>query len=131
TFTFRLLLLSACLHVMISCKEEVSHSAKAKTAAPAEAEVSTVTQEQAANSAKGIAHFESGLKAAEVENMPLAFEEFLEAAKVGHVYAQYNVGLMYEQGLGIGKDAKEAVHWYKESAIQGNSAAQFNLGVCF
>ncbi len=121
--TFRILLLSACLHVMISCKGEAS--------SPAHEEVSNSTQEETANSSKGVAYFESGLKAADVNNMPLAFKDFLVAAKAGHVYAQYNVGLMYEQGLGISKNAKEAVYWYKESAMQGNSAAQFNLGVCF
>ncbi|WP_277871382.1 hypothetical protein [Pseudotamlana carrageenivorans] len=35
-------------------------------------------------------HFEAALEAANVNNMPLAFEEFLEAAKEGHIYAQYN-----------------------------------------
>lgn len=122
-FAFRILLLSACLHVMISCKEEISNSVKEEASSPAKEEVSTST--------KGIAHFESGLKAANVNNMQLAFKDFLAAAKVGHVYAQYNVGLMYEQGLGISKNDKEAFYWYNESAIQGNSAAQFNLGVCF
>ena len=146
-FTFRILLLSACLHVMISCKsetaspvqEEVSNSIPEETtspvveetASPVKEEVVNSTPEVAANSAKGIAYFESGLKAADVNNMPLAFKDFLAGAKEGHIYAQYNVGLMYEQGLGINKNTKEAVYWYNESAIQGNSAAQFNLGVCY
>ncbi|MDO6761475.1 tetratricopeptide repeat protein [Tamlana sp. 2_MG-2023] len=63
--------------------------------------------------------------------MPAAFNDFTEAAKAGHVYAQYNLGLMYEQGLGTNKNLEEAVHWYRESSMQGNSAAQFNLGVCY
>jgi len=122
-FTFRILLLSACLHVMISCKGEASSPAKAEASSPAKEEVS--------NSAKGKTYFESGLKAANVNNMPLAYKEFLAGAKAGHVFAQYNVGLMYEQGLGISKNDKEAFYWYNESAMQRNSAAQFNLGVCF
>ena len=36
---------------------------------------------------------------------------------------------MYEQGIGVGKDEKEAFVWYNKSAMQGNSAAQFNLAV--
>ena len=122
-FTFRILLLSASLHVMISCKGEAS--------SPAKEEVSNSVKEEASDSAKGVAHFEAGLKAADVNNMPLAFKEFLAAAKAGHVFAQFNVGLMYEQGLGINKNVEEAFFWYNKSAMQGNSFAQFNLGVCF
>ena len=29
------------------------------------------------------------------------------------------------------KDQKEAVNWYVKSAAQGNTDAQFNLGVCY
>lgn len=122
-FTCRILLLSVCLHVIISCKGEASSTAQEEVASPA--------QEETTNVAKGIAYFESGLKAANENNMPLAYNEFLAGAKEGHMFAQYNVGLMYEQGLGISKNAKEAVYWYNQSAKQGNSAAQFNLGVCY
>ena len=38
---------------------------------------------------------------------------------------------MFEKGIGVGKDEKEAVVWYGKSASQGNSAAQFNLAVLF
>ena len=127
-FTIRILLLSACLHAMISCKGEASSTAKEVTNSPVK---EIANKEEASNSAKGIAHFESGLKAANDNNMQLAYNEFLAGAKEGHVYAQYNLGLMFEQGLGINKNEKEAVYWYNESAMQGNSVAQFNLGVCF
>ena len=38
---------------------------------------------------------------------------------------------MHEKGIGVAKDEKEAVVWYGKSAAQGNSAAQFNLGVMY
>ena len=38
---------------------------------------------------------------------------------------------MYEKGIGVGKDEKEAVIWYGKSAAQGNAAAQYNLGVLY
>lgn len=106
-FTFRILLFSACLLVMIAFTEE--------------------TQAQT----KGTAHFEAGIKASEANNMPQAFKEFLAAAKEGHANSQYNVAVMYEQGLGVSKNEKEAFFWYGKSAAQGNSGAQFNLGVLF
>jgi uncharacterized protein len=77
------------------------------------------------------ANFNAGLKAYEANNLPLAFKEFLIAAKAGHSDSQYNIALMYEHGFGVGKNEKEAVAWYEKSAIQGNSAAQFNLGVLY
>jgi len=39
--------------------------------------------------------------------------------------------MMYEQGIGVGKDEQEAVAWYGESAALGSSDAQFNLGVLY
>ena len=106
-FIIRTLLFSACLFIILACKEE--------------------TQAQT----NGIAHFEAGLKAINANNMPQAFQEFLEAAKEGYIDSQYNVALMYEQGLGVPKNEKEALFWYENAASQGNAAAQFNLGVLY
>jgi TPR repeat protein len=81
--------------------------------------------------AKENAHFEAGIAAYEANNLPLTYQEFLAAAKEGHADSQFNVALMYEQGIGVGKDEKEAVVWYGKSAAQGNAAAQYNLGVLY
>jgi TPR repeat protein len=35
---------------------------------------------------------------------------------------------MYEQGRGVAQNDREAVRWYREAAIQGDVAAQTNLG---
>ena len=76
-------------------------------------------------------NFEAGIAAYEANNLPLAYNEFLAAAKDGHADSQFNVALMYEKGIGVGKDEKEAVVWYGKSAAQGNAAAQYNLGVLY
>ncbi|MGB5618993.1 MAG: tetratricopeptide repeat protein [Desulfobacterales bacterium] len=81
--------------------------------------------------AKENANFESGIAACQANDLPLAYKAFLAAAKEGHADSQFNVTLMYEQGIGVGKDEKEAVVWYDKSASQGNAAAQFNLGVLY
>lgn len=106
-FILRILLFSVCLFIVLACKEETH----AQT--------------------NGIAHFEAGLKALDANNMPQAFQEFLAAAKEGHADSQFNVALMYEQGLGVSKNEKEAFFWYGKSASQGNAGAQFNLGVLY
>lgn len=57
-----------------------------------------------------------------------AFEYYQEAAKKGNMYGQYNLGLLYLQGLGVTKDSKEAFEWLRKSAEQGNREAQNQLG---
>ncbi len=42
--------------------------------------------------------------------------------------AQYAMGVLYENGFGVPKDAQQAVAWYRQAAEQGNSDAQYNLG---
>ena len=80
---------------------------------------------------QAVALFEAGIAALESNDLPLAFKEFLAAAEEGHADSQFNVAVMYEQGLGVGKDESEAVVWYGKAASQGNAAAQFNLGVLY
>ena len=42
--------------------------------------------------------------------------------------AQFNIGLIYEQGLnGVIKNPEKAYEWYKKSAAQGNQRAKFNI----
>ena len=72
-----------------------------------------------------------GIAAYEAGNLPLAMKEFRVGAETNDVNCQYNLALMYEQGMGVAKDEKEARIWYRKAAEQGNSNAQFNLGVLF
>jgi TPR repeat protein len=78
-----------------------------------------------------VAGFEEGIEAYQANNIPLAYKEFRAAAEDGHADSQFNLGLMYEQGIGVSKDEKEAIVWYRKSAVQGNAPAQFNLGVLY
>lgn len=78
-----------------------------------------------------VAGFEEGIAAYQANNLPLAYKEFRAAAEEGDADSQFNVGLMFEQGIGVGKDEKEAVAWYRKSAEQGNSGAQYNLAVLY
>jgi TPR repeat protein len=77
------------------------------------------------------AGLQEGMAAYEAGDLPLAYKEFRAGADKGEADCQYNVGLMYEQGIGIAKDEKEAVVWYRKAAAQGNANAQFNLGVLY
>ena len=78
-----------------------------------------------------MADFEKGIAAYEANDLPLAYKEFRASADEGHADSQFNVALMFERGIGVKKDEKEAVSWYLKSAEKGNGLAQFNLGVMY
>jgi TPR repeat protein len=46
----------------------------------------------------------------------------------GDPASQYNLGLLYEQGLGVEQRPDVAAFWYRAAARQGYALAQFNLG---
>lgn len=77
------------------------------------------------------AGLEEGVAAYQAGDLPLAFKEFSAVADTGNADGQFNVALMYEQGIGVAKDETQALSWYEKSAQQGNSNAQFNLGVLY
>src|SRR5258708_1935052 len=59
---------------------------------------------------------------------PTAMRLFRPFADEGDADAQFNLGLMYTDGLGVPRDYSEAVKWFQKAADQGNAVAQFNLG---
>lgn len=52
----------------------------------------------------------------------------LPAAEKGDASAQYNIGLLHHDGLGVKQNFVEAVKWFKKSAEQHYAEAQFSLG---
>ena len=72
-----------------------------------------------------------GLNQAVWADDALDFRQTLQLAEQGYAYAQYNLGVMYENGRGVRQDYAEAVKWYRQAAAQGFADAQFNLGVMY
>ncbi|MDA8760431.1 SEL1-like repeat protein [Amylibacter sp.] len=72
--------------------------------------------------------FEKGLKAAQAGDFITALKEWKPLAVQGHVKAQGNIGIMYQNGDGVIKDAVKAVKWFRLAAEQGDANAQYNLG---
>ena len=58
-----------------------------------------------------------------------AFDLALPVAKEGDAAAQTLIAELYERGLGIPQDAKEATEWYEIAAKSGNREAQFAYAV--
>jgi len=44
------------------------------------------------------------------------FDETMVAAKEGHAYAQFNLGIMYDKGIGVPENDAEAVKWFRKAA---------------
>jgi len=62
-------------------------------------------------------------------NFSEAARLFQKAAEQGDVRAQFNLGLMYNGGDGVARDAKQAVYWFQKAAEQGYADAQYYLGL--
>ena len=82
--------------------------------------------------------FQKGREAYERGDYATALREFRPLAEQGDAKAQYNLGLMYEEGkfdvhlgYGVPRDYAEALKWYRLSAEQGNALAQRNLGLMY
>ncbi len=60
-----------------------------------------------------------------------ALREIKSLAEQGNANAQYNLGMMYEQGSGILQDYKTAVKWYRLAAEQEDAGAQTGLGAMY
>ena len=56
---------------------------------------------------------------------------FRKAADQGNASAQLSLGVMYDKGQGVPRDAAEAVKWFRKAADQGNAEAQHNLGLMY
>ncbi len=71
----------------------------------------------------------SGARAYRDGDYATALTEFRALAMKGDPLAQYALGLMYTEGVGVSKDSESAVGWYDKAARQGLAQAQYNLAV--
>ena len=53
------------------------------------------------------------------------------AGDKGHITAQYNLGVCYEDGIGTEQDYAQALRWYELAAKNGNPDAMYSLGVMY
>lgn len=59
----------------------------------------------------------------------IAFEQWLPLAEQGDAVSQFNLGVLYLTGRGVGRDPSKAAQWYLRAAEQGEVNAQFNLAL--
>ena len=61
--------------------------------------------------------------------LPKDFKPLRILAEKGVARAQYELGRRYANGLGVEKNKKEAVEWYRKAALQGHAGGQYGLGI--
>lgn len=64
-------------------------------------------------------------------NYEKAAQWFEQAAVNGVANARYNLGVLYQQGLGVEKSDAYAIELYKAAASLGHPEAQYNLGIAY
>jgi TPR repeat protein len=52
---------------------------------------------------------------------------YQRAARDGNATALYNIGVLWEDGLGVAKDRNQAIEWYTKAAAAGNTSAKAAL----
>ena len=77
------------------------------------------------------ADFAAGLRAYEGKDYATAVKEWLPLAEAGDAASQFNLGLMYLDGVGVPQSDEKAVEWFRRSADQGYAKAQYNLGALY
>ena len=77
------------------------------------------------------AGFDDGMAAAKRGNYVAAYDIWQTLAERGDTRAQYNIGVLYDQGLGVPQNFAEATRWYRLAAERGHVDAQANLGYAY
>ncbi len=77
------------------------------------------------------ADFMEGWRAYQRGDFPVALQHWTRLAEKGDPVAQYNVGVMYDEGTGVRRDASKIVLWWRKAANQGHLRSQHNLALLF
>ena len=75
--------------------------------------------------------FEEGLKFFYDNDYANAAKCFIKAAGHGDAEAQFSLGNMYAEGLGVPQDEQQSISWFRKAAELGFAPAQVNLGVMY
>ena len=77
------------------------------------------------------AHYVTACSAMRAREYAHAYPGYLEAAHAGNLYAQFGLGVMYDEGRHVALDPIEAGKWFLLVAERGNPYAQHNIGLMY
>lgn len=70
----------------------------------------------------------SGIFSAQAEDLEAKFAETLTFAESGDLNAMFEVGQMYQFGMGVPESLADAVHWYDTAARNGHPGGAYQMG---
>ncbi len=76
-------------------------------------------------------NFQEGIEAFNNEDYATALAIWTPLAEDGDLNAMYNIGLIYDEGLGVETDKARALKWYLPPAADGDVAARFNVATIY
>ena len=77
------------------------------------------------------ADFKAGWKAYEKGDFSGAFNEWGPLAESGDPRAQFNLGVLYDEGKGVVRDRSLAIEWWTRAAKNGDPQAQHNIALAY
>ncbi len=81
----------------------------------------------AALSTPALADFEAGWGAYQQGDFATALAVWRPLAEAGEARAQFNLGIMFDQGRGVARDRESAIGWLRKASEQGMTRAMHNL----
>lgn len=76
-------------------------------------------------------HYRRGWQAYRRGDYADAVRVWTALARLGHADAQFRLGLMLDHGMGVERDRRRAVYWFRRAAYQGHVDACYVLGVAY
>ena len=77
------------------------------------------------------ADFRDGWKAYESGDFVGAYGQWQPLAEGGDPRAQFNLGVLYDEGRGVTRDRSKAIEWWTRASENGDPQAQHNLGLAY
>ena len=75
--------------------------------------------------------FDEGVKAVQKGDFATAVKIWTPLAEKGSREAQFNLAVMYDDGMGVPEDNAKAAKWYRKAAENGFPQAQLLLGIMY
>ncbi|BBB28146.1 tetratricopeptide repeat protein [Neptunomonas japonica] len=101
-----------------------AHADAASTANTEELDLYDIVRNPVVGNYKGYAEFKMG----HYDNARSIWEALENR---GNAQASFNLGILYEDGLGVAQNNQHAIEHYERAAIAGSSKAQYRLGLLY
>ena len=81
--------------------------------------------------AAGAADFSTAVHLYELGDYDGAFEQWQALAIQGDMRAQHRLAQMFAEGIGVPRDDRAALRWYRQAAEQGSTEARYELALVY